>query len=109
MTSTEAGYYEQSYPPSIYGPGPGPVDPDITSLAPTTGSAAAGPISVQVHGAGFEAGSVVEIDGAAQATTYVSATELSISFDPAAAGNVVFTVRNPSDAESNSVPFVVTA
>jgi hypothetical protein len=101
------GYYEQSYPPSLWGGGV--VDPDITSLVPATGSAAAGPITVHVHGAGFVAGSVVEADGAALPTTYVSATELTAPFDPAAAGTVMFTVRNPSAKESNSQPFVVGA
>ena len=100
------GYYEQSYPPSLWGGG---VDPDITSLVPATGSAAAGPITVHVHGAGFVSGSVVEADGAALPTTYVSATELTAPFDPAAAGTVMFTVRNPSAKESNSQPFTVGA
>lgn len=107
MTSTEAGYYDQSYPPSVWGGGV--VDPDITSLVPATGSAAAGPITVHVHGAGFVAGSVVEADGAGLPTTFVSATELTAPFDPAAAGTVMFTVRNPSAKESNSQPFVVGA
>ena len=100
------GYYEQSYPPSLWGGG---VDPDITSLVPATGSAAAGPITVHVHGAGFVSGSVVEVDGSALPTTFISATELSAPFDPSAAGTVQFTVRNPSDKESNSQPFIVGA
>ena len=46
---TPLGYYESSYPPSVWGGGSGgPADPSITSLVPNTGSAAAGPISVQV-------------------------------------------------------------
>lgn len=112
MTSTEAGYYDQSYPPSIYEPPvpPGPVDPAITSLAPTTGSAAAGPLTVEVTGTDFEAGSVVEVDQVPASTTvFVSATHLTATFDPAAAGTVQFTVRNVNDEESNSAPFIVTA
>jgi len=105
--SAPLGYYDTSYPPSLWGGGV--VDPDITSLVPATGSAAAGPITVQVLGAGFVAGSVVEADGSALPTTFVSATELSATFDPAAAGTVMFTVRNPSDKESNSKPFTVGA
>ena len=106
------GYFDQSYPPSLWGGGGGPGGPDdptISSLVPATGSAAAGPITVHVHGTRYEAGSVVEIDQAAQATTFVSATELTVSYDPAAAGTVLFTVRNPNDEESNSSPFVVAA
>lgn len=109
MTSTELGYYDTSYPPSVWTP-PGPVDPSITSLDPTTGSAAAGPLTVTVHGSNFEAGSVVEVDQLpATSTVFVSATELTATFDPSAAGTVQFTVRNPNDEESNSVPFVVGA
>lgn len=104
--SVPLGYYDTSYPPSILG---GVVDPAIASLAPNTGSAAGGAIAVTVHGSRFEAGSVVEIDQVAQPTTFVSATELTVSFDPAAAGTVQFTVRNPNDEESNSVPFTVGA
>jgi IPT/TIG domain len=106
MTSTEIGYYEQSYPPSIFVP-PGPPDPTITSLVPATGSAAAGPLTVQVNGTLFEAGSVVEVDQVAVTTVFVSATELTATFDPSVAGTVAFTVRNPNNEESNSAPFIV--
>jgi len=104
---TAAGYYDQSYPPSIFGP-PAAADPSISALLPTTVSAAAGPTTVQVNGTNFEAGSVIEIDQVAVPTTFVSATRLTTSYDPTVAGTVVFTVRNPNDEESNSVSFVVT-
>jgi len=107
---TPLGYYESSYPPSVWGGGSGgPADPSITSLVPNTGSAAAGPISVQVNGTRFEAGSVVEVAQAPVTTVYVSATQLTATFDPPAAGTVQFTVRNPNEEESNSVPFTVSA
>ena len=109
MTDT-ARYYEESYPPSLWGGGGGgPVDPHINSLTPATASAAGGAVTVTVAGSNFEAGSVVEIDHVAQATTFVSATSLTVSYDPAAAGTVQFTVRNVNDEESNSVPFIATA
>lgn len=98
--------YDASYPPDILGGGP---DPSITTLTPSTVSAAAGPTTVTVAGTNFAAGSVVEINQAAQATTFVSATSLTVSYDPSVAGTVQFTVRNPNDEESNSVPFVVGA
>jgi len=104
------GYYDQSYPPSLWGGGgPGPNDPTITSLVPATGSAAAGAILVTVNGTKFEAGSVIEIAQQARPTTYVSPTVLTTSYDPVSAGTVNFTVRNPNDEESNSSPFVVAA
>lgn len=96
--------YDESYPPSLWlGP-----DPRITTLTPNTGSAAGGPITVTVTGTDFDASSVVEIAQVAQPTTYVSATQLTVSYDPTAAGTVMFTVRRGSQ-ESNSVPFTATA
>jgi hypothetical protein len=96
-------YYDASLPPALY------ADPHINSLTPATASAAAGAVTVTVAGYNFEAGSVVEIATAAQPTTYVSPTALTVSYDPAAAGTFFFTVRNPNDEESNSVAFTVAA
>jgi IPT/TIG domain len=103
------GYYDTSYPPSIFTPQV--PDPAITTLVPNTGSAAAGPVTVQVNGSNFLPGSVIEINQAAAPTTYVSATRLTTSYDPATTGTVQFTVRNggAGGQESNSVPFTVTA
>lgn len=99
--------YEASYPPSILGGG---LDPHINSLVPDTVNAAAGPITVTVNGTNFDVDAVVEIDGAAQATTRVSGTVLTISYDPTVAGTVLFTVRNVGSAqESNDASFVVGA
>lgn len=97
-------YYDQSYPPSLWQG----LDPSITSLSPNTGSAAAGPIAVTVTGTDFDSSSKVEINQIEQPTTFVSATTLTVSYDPTAAGTVTFTVRR-GEQESNSVPFVVTA
>lgn len=100
--------YEESYPPSLWGGGGGPDDPHIDTLAPATGSAAAGPIAITVTGVRFEDGAEVEFNQVAAPTTYVSATTLTTSYDPSAAGTVQVTVRNPNDEESNSVAFLVT-
>jgi hypothetical protein len=97
--------YDASYPPSILNL----VDPAIVSLSPTTLSAAGGPGTITVTGTNFEFGSTVEINQAAQATTYVSPTVLTVSYNPSVAGTVMFTVRNLNNEESNSVPFTVAA
>lgn len=99
-----ATVYDASYPPGVYAP-----DPHINTLTPNTVSAAAGPTTVTVAGTDFEATSVVEIAGTAQATTFVSPASLTVSYDPTVAATVQFTVRNTSGKESNSVPFVVGA
>jgi hypothetical protein len=82
-------------------------DPHITSITPTGISAAAAATTLTVNGYNFENGSVVEINQAAQTTTFVSASKLTISYDPTAAGPVSFTVRNPNEEESNTVPYTV--
>jgi hypothetical protein len=106
-----ATYYDESYPPSIYAPPVPPVpDPTITTLAPSTAVAGSGPVTVTVTGTNFLADSVVEADQAALVTTFVSATSLTASYDPATAGTVRFTVRNggAGGEESNGSDFVVT-
>lgn len=102
------GYFDQSYPPSIYGPPP-IKDPQITSLVPTTGVVGV-EVVVRVLGTDFEPTSVIEVDQAAfGATTFVSATELTATVTPASAGVKRVTVRNDNDEESNGVDFTVTA
>ncbi len=101
---TATSIYDASYPPAVFAP-----DPHINTLAPNTIAAGQPATTVTVTGTDFEATSVVEVDGIAQATTYVSPTSLTISYDPVNAGTELFTVRNTSGKESNSVPFVVGA
>lgn len=103
------GYFDGSYTREILGLPPLIPDPHIDTLTPATGSAAAGPIAVQVDGSNFDAGATVEVDQVAVPTVFVSASRLTTSFDPTAAGVVAFTVRNANDEESNSVPFTVAA
>lgn len=102
-----AGYFDQSYPPSVYGPPP-VVDPAITSLDPATGVVGV-EVVVRVLGTDFEPTSVIEVDQAAAPTTFVSATELTATVTPASAGVKRVTVRNDNDEESNGVDFTVTA
>ena len=84
-------------------------DPSITSVSPTSGSAAAGAIALTVNGSNFVSGSVIEANGSPLATTFVSATKLTASYDPTTAGTTALSVRNPNDEESNSVGFTVNA
>ena len=107
--TSKADFYEGS--PFLGGGGgpDSPTDPHINSLSPTTLPVSASPTVITVTGTNFVAGSVVEIAQQDRPTTFVSATQLTVSFTPATAATVNFTVRNPDDEESNSVPFVVTA
>lgn len=108
MSMTEHRY-DESYPPSLWGGGGGSGDPAVTTLTPATLPASAGATAITVRGSRFVAGSVVEVNQAPVTTAYVSATQLTATYDPTVAGTVQFTVRNPNAEESNSVPFVVTA
>ena len=86
----------------------GAADPNIDSLTPSSGEVGVA-VSVTVAGSNFEDGSVVEAGGTALSTAFVSETELTADFTPDAEGTVNFTVRNPSEKESNDSPFTVTA
>ena len=103
-------YYDTSYPPSLWGGGSIP-DPSITSLTPNTAVAGSGAKLITVTGTNFTAGSVIEIDQVAVATTYVDNTRLTTSYNPVVAGAKVFTVRNggAGGEESNPSTFTVTA
>lgn len=86
--------------------GGGPAAPVLASLTPSTGVVGTG-ITLQITGTGFTAADVVTWGGAAVATTFVSATELSAAIDAAA-------VAAPGDVPvavgaSNALPFTVTA
>jgi hypothetical protein len=83
----------------------GSAAPVLTSLTPATAVMGAAPFTVQVAGTGFVAADVVTWNGAAVATTFVSATELTAAIDTvAAAGDIAVTV-----GASNALTFTVTA
>ena len=77
--------------------------PGLSSLNPTAVLAGGAGFALQVNGSNFASGAVVNFNGAARQTTFVSATELSISVlasDIFNAGTVTITVTNPSDGSS---------
>ena len=66
------------------------------------------PITMTVVGTNFFAASVVYINGAAQPTTYQSATNLSVTFDPSvvnAVGAIPVTVVNPTPGGGSSASY----
>jgi hypothetical protein len=109
---TAPGYYDESYPPSVYAT-PGPIDPHITSLLPATGEVDVEAV-VQVIGTDFDDTAEVEVDqGSGQTlvpSVFVSPTRVTVTFTPTVVGEALFTLRNQSnDEESNPMPFDVTA
>lgn len=83
--------------------------PTLTSISPTTGSAAAGAFTVLCNGTGFIPESKIQIDGVIVNTFYINTTQMSTSYDPVAAGTTQFTVRNPDGKVTAAKPFTVGA
>ncbi|MBF9143331.1 IPT/TIG domain-containing protein [Hymenobacter properus] len=85
--------------------------PTITSLAPSSVIVGAAAQTLTVNGTNFLASSVVNFNGAARTTTYVSATQLTIQLtaaDQATAGNYDVTVTNPAPGGGTSAPATFT-
>ncbi|GAA4032866.1 hypothetical protein GCM10022409_16440 [Hymenobacter glaciei] len=73
--------------------------PNITSLAPNTTAAGSAAFTLTVNGTGFLSGSVVNFNGTALTTTFVSATQLTAAVPASAVatvGTYNVTVANPS-------------
>jgi hypothetical protein len=100
----------QSNPAPLMVTAPPPI---VSSLSPTSANVGDPAFTLTVSGTGFVAGSVVEWNGAALSTTYISATQLSALVDAgrlALPGTASVTVVNSNPTQiSNSLPFVVNA
>ena len=73
--------------------------PAITTLAPNTATAGGAAFTLLVNGSNFINGSVVKFNGADRATTFVSASQLSLQItvaDIANAGSATLSVFNPA-------------
>src|SRR2546427_11309751 len=77
-----------------------PPAPGLTSLTPASVVAGTGAVTVHAGGSGFTTASVVQVNGSARATTYNSATDLSVSFSATEVGtaNTTYsvTVQTPA-------------
>jgi hypothetical protein len=88
--------------------------PSIVSLTPSSKVAGSSAFTLSVSGSGFIAASTVNWNGAALATTYVSATQLTASVpagDISSAGSASVTVFNPAPGggTSNATNFTINA
>jgi len=82
----------------------------ITSLSPGSSTAGGAAFTLTVNGSGFVTGSVVDWNGAALSTTYVSANQVTAAVpasDIATAGSASVTVANPGGAVSNAAAFTI--
>jgi len=86
--------------------------PILTSVSPTSVMAGASAFTLTVNGLSFVAGSTVNWNGAARATTFVSGSRLTAAIqaaDLASAGTAQITVVNPTPGggTSSSVSFTI--
>jgi hypothetical protein len=81
--------------------------PTISSMSPVTAAAGGPAFTLTVTGTGFVAGSVVQWDGAARTTAFVSTTQLTATVpaeDITAGGTITVTVFNPTPGGGDSPP-----
>lgn len=97
------GYYDTSYPPSLWAP---VVPPALTTITPATGVTGAG-VTITATGTGFTPGSKIRFGATELTTTYVSATELTATGTLPAPNTYSVTVSDPNGI-SNGRPFIVT-
>jgi Domain of unknown function DUF11/FG-GAP-like repeat/Putative binding domain, N-terminal len=88
--------------------------PALTSLQPSTATAGSGAFTLTVNGSSFVSGAVVNFNGAARTTTFVSATKVTaaiLAADIASTGTPSVTVTNPAPGggTSNALTFAITA
>jgi hypothetical protein len=84
--------------------------PTAASLNPMTAAAGSGNFYLTVNGSNFVPGAVVRWNGADRATTFVSATQLTVAIpasDVAMAETVTVTVANPGTGESPQLNFTI--
>jgi len=86
--------------------------PSITSLSPTSVAAGSAAQTLTVNGSGFMSASTVTLNGAAHASSFVSASQLSVPLstnDMATTGAFPVVVTNPAPGggSSSSVNFSV--
>ena len=88
----------------------GPPPPVITGLNPASASAGGSGFTLTVNGTGFASGAVVNWNGSALVTSFVSSTSVTASV-PAAniatSGAATITASNPGSALSNSATFTI--
>ena len=85
-------------------------NPTLTSLSPTSAAAGGPAFTLTANGTNFVSNSTVLWNGAAQPTTFVSATQLTASIgadDIATPGSASVTVRNADAAVSNALTFTI--
>lgn len=86
------------------------LNPEITSLSPSTKGNGTGAFTLTVNGYDFDRGAQIQWAGAAQATTWVSASQLTctIAAGLVTTGAKAITVISAGGKTSNTINFTVT-
>ena len=111
LTATNPGPGGGTSEALLFVVGSAPPGPVITALSPASVAAGSGPVTLTVHGTGFDPASVVLLGGSARATTYVGATRLTAALDASdvqSAGSLVVTVTTPPPGGGTSSGFAFT-
>lgn len=90
------------------GGGNNPPTPAISSISPKSVPVGSGSVTVTVSGSGFVSSSVVQVGGTAEATSYVSATQLTAAVPAAqlmSATELAVVVANGSVTSGSGTPF----
>jgi len=109
-TTSQSGVFIAVQAPAV----PKNPSPTIASLSPSSAAAGSAAPAVTITGTGFIAASSATFGGAARQTTFLSATQVSVTLsnsDVATAGAYPIVVTNPAPGggASNAATFTVTA
>ncbi len=86
--------------------------PSISSLSPSSATAGGAGFTLAVNGSGFVSGAVVQWNGTALTTTFVSASQVTASVPAsliASSGSAGVTVTNPGGPPSTAATFMIVA
>ncbi|HEU5232586.1 MAG TPA: hypothetical protein VFU50_06975 [Terriglobales bacterium] len=84
--------------------------PTLSSISPSAATAGSGPITLTATGSSFMSNSVLQVNGAARSTTFISGTQLSTtltSSDLATAGSLAITASTPGGGTSSALTFTI--
>lgn len=93
--------YQDSYPPGLY------VTPVVGSLAPASGNVGVSQ-TVTLTGTGFYPTTKGYVDGTARTTTYISPTQIRVTWTPGSVGTAQVTAQNGTKVSAQK-PFTVNA
>ena len=105
LNSAEGGWQSNIINLNVYA-----TTPTLTSIAPSNAVTGSGPITLTVTGTSFINTSVIQVNGAARSTTFVSDTQLTTTLtgnDLASGGSLSITTATPGGGTSNALSFTV--